>query len=280
MQDGLTLLENGLGLEATVNLKKTGDDCDVGCSDSIPCPLGQYCDYALESHGYCKECLSVSDEDEQRGVVSYLAVPIINLSSYKYILMPLLSQCFLSGLPLRGAQECANTCESTLVSKTCKICGSDVSGISLESANERVPTCNFCPDGLKRQYWEREIPFIGSNATCYKLNQFFLNYQLPESDANCQLALNFNYICDCEGPGYAGADSDTKRMALVWVPRVSAILSFIGSCAIIINVLKDKKKRLKLYCQLMASMSFFDLMGSVAYSLTTIPIPKGERTDD
>ena len=137
-------------------------------------------------------------------------------------------------------------------------------------------TCNFCPDGLQRQYWENEIPFIGSNATCFKLNQFFLNYQLPESDANCQLALNFNYICDCEGPGYAGADNDTKRMALVWVPRVSATLSIIGSCAIIIDVLRDKKKRHKLYCQLMVSMSIFDLMGSVAYSLTTLPIPKGK----
>lgn len=141
---------------------------------------------------------------------------------------------------------------------------------------EGEATCNFCPDGLQRQYWENEIPFIGSNATCFKLNQFFLNYQLPESDANCQLALNFNYICDCEGPGYAGADNDTKRMALVWVPRVSAILSIIGSCAIIIDVLRDKKKRHKLYCQLMVSMSIFDLMGSVAYSLTTLPIPKGE----
>ena len=101
---------------------------------------------------------------------------------------------FIWSLPLRGAQECANTCESTLAGKSCKICGSSVSGSSLQSAMEGEATCNFCPDGLQRQYWENEIPFIGSNATCFKLNQFFLNYQLPESDANCQLALNFNYI--------------------------------------------------------------------------------------
>lgn len=144
---------------------------------------------------------------------------------------------------------------------------------SLQSAVEDEQVCNFCPDDLERSHWDHEIPFIGSNATCYKLNQFFLNYELPADSSNCQLSLNFNYICDCEGKGYAGADTDAKKKALVWVPRVSGILSFIGSCAIIIDVLRDRKKRKKLYCQLMVSMSVFDLMGSVAYSLTTLPIP-------
>lgn len=67
LQDGLNLLENGLGLKAILNVKTTGVECDIGCSDSIACPLGQYCDYAFETHGYCQECLS--NEDEQRVVV-------------------------------------------------------------------------------------------------------------------------------------------------------------------------------------------------------------------
>ena len=186
-------------------------------------------------------------------------------------------QCFLSGLPLDGAQECASTCDSTLTAPSCKICGHAITGSNLESASKDEATCNFCPDGLKKSHWDRDIPFIGSNATCYKLNQFFLNYAIAENDPNCQLALNFNYICDCEGPGYAGANTDAKKRALVWVPRVSAILSFLGSSAIIIDVVRDKKKKHRLYGQLMATMSVFDLMGSAAYSLTTLPIPEGKK---
>ena len=126
---------------------------------------------------------------------------------------------------------------------------------------------------MKKSHFDREIPFIGSNATCYKLNQFFLNYEISKEDPNCQLALGFNYICDCQGPGYMGANSDEKRKYLVWVPRATAILSFLSSAAIIFDVARDKKKRKKIYCQLVATMSIFDLLGSAAYSLTTLPIP-------
>jgi len=249
--DGLYLLEKGLGLETKVDVKKVGNDCNRGCSDRVPCPSSPgswYCDYDLVTQGYCKQC--GLDDDEQR------------------------VECFLSGLSLKGAQECADTCESTLAAPSCKICGKGISGGSLQSAAEDEAQCNFCPDGLKKSHFDREIPFIGSNATCFKLNQFFLNYQIAENDDNCQLALNFNYICDCEGPGYAGANSDAKRRALVWMPRVSGIVSFLSSSAIIVDVVRDKKKRKKLYGQLMLIMSVFDLMGSAAYSLTTLPIPK------
>ena len=60
------------------------------------------------------------------------------------------------------------------------------------------------------------------------------------------------------------------------MPRVSGIVSFLSSSAIIVDVVRDKKKRKKLYGQLMLIMSVFDLMGSAAYSLTTLPIPKGK----
>ena len=91
-----------------------------------------------------------------------------------------------------------------------------------------------------------------------------------------QLALGFNYICGCEGPGYVGANTQAKRLALVWMPRVSAILSIFGSSFIIVDVVRDKTKRRKPFGQLMVAISFFDILGSLAYSLTTLPIPKGK----
>ena len=34
LQDGLNLLDSGLGLEAMLNVKTTGVECDIGCSDN------------------------------------------------------------------------------------------------------------------------------------------------------------------------------------------------------------------------------------------------------
>lgn len=66
---------------------------------------------------------------------------------------------FFSGLPLWAAQECAIACKSKLASSGCKFCGKGISGSSLRSPSEDEPVCVFCPDGLKRSYWDRVIPF-------------------------------------------------------------------------------------------------------------------------
>ena len=82
LQDGQYLLEHGLGLNTSVEVKKTEEECDIGCSERIPCtsPGSWYCDYGLglstNPHGYCQEC--DSDEDKQRNEVSYLWVIIFS----------------------------------------------------------------------------------------------------------------------------------------------------------------------------------------------------------
>jgi len=155
-----------------------------------------------------------------------------------------------------------------------------MSGESLQSTSEGEPSCNFCPDptgtrphALERSHYDRTIPFVRQDSTCREVNQFFLDYDIAEQDPNCQLALAFNYICGCEGPGYVGANTKAKRKALVWAPRASSILSLIGSASIIVDVVRDKHRRRRPYGQLMAAMSIFDLMGSAAYSLSSLPIP-------
>ena len=158
-----------------------------------------------------------------------------------------------------------------------------MSGDNLQSTLEGESSCNFCPDptstyahALKTSHFDRTIPFVRKDSTCKEVNQFFLDYNIAEPNSNCQLALAFNYVCGCDGPGYAGAITVARRTALSWMPRVSSILSLIGSSSIIVDVVMDKKKRRTLQRQLMATMSIFDLMGSAAYSLTTLPIPKSK----
>ena len=123
------------------------------------------------------------------------------------------------------------------------------------------------------------FPFLGEATTCYKMNQFFLSYRIAKEDPNCRLAENFNSVlCGCEGSGYAGANSQAKRTALVWIPRMSALLSFCGSFVIIFYIVRDPSKRRKTNGQLMVTMSVFDLMGSAAYAFTSFPISKGAKT--
>jgi hypothetical protein len=61
------------------------------------------------------------------------------------------------------------------------------------------------------------------------MQAFFNRLEVHKDSGNCRLAQTLNYICGCEGPGYVGANTQAKKNALVWLPRISAILSFLVS---------------------------------------------------
>lgn len=83
-----------------------------------------------------------------------------------------------------------------------------------------------------------------------------------------------NYVCGCSGEGYLGADSLAKQKTLVWLPRVSAMLSMLGSLFIIYDTTKSQAKRKKVMNQLLCGLSIFDIFGALGYVFTTLPIPK------
>ena len=64
------------------------------------------------------------------------------------------------------------------------------------------------------------------------MQSFFERLEVHQDSQNCQFAQSFNYICGCEGTGYAGASTKAKQAALVWLPRVMALLSLMVSCFI------------------------------------------------
>ena len=79
------------------------------------------------------------------------------------------------------------------------------------------------------QYPERDVPLFGENITCDKVYAFFNRLEVHKDSQNCRLAQSVNYICGCEGTGYAGANTEAKQKSLVWMPRVSGILSLMVS---------------------------------------------------
>lgn len=96
---------------------------------------------------------------------------------------------------------------------------------------------------------------------------------LEQDSRDCRLAEISQHICGCSGTYYAGANSQAKRTALVWVPRFMAILSIIGSSIIIFDILHHRQRRAKVFGQLMVLFSSFDLLASISYSLTSLPTP-------
>lgn len=103
----------------------------------------------------------------------------------------------------------------------------DISAFEFGVEN-KADQCEFCPqdDVL---YPKRFVPLLGENVTCYNMQAFFDRLEVHKDSGNCLLAQSFNYICGCEGPGYMGASTHAKKNALVWLPRVSAILSALVS---------------------------------------------------
>jgi len=244
----------------------TSEASDVSCSGSgAICPLNSFC---VDS-SVCRECPPglVEEAGDEGGAAI----------------------CYFGGLSLEASNECAascaggrfalpncrhpyDACKKGLAWEEVQTAGSEEDGSGYDGGGV---VCDFCPSGVKSELSDRFIPLFGAaNITCAMADQFFRDYEIDATGASCEAAMAFNYMCGCEGHGYLGADTESKRNALVWLPRVSAIISAICSTAIIVDVLKSKKKRGKMYGQLMAVMSTFDLMGSVAYSFTSLPTPK------
>lgn len=101
-------------------------------------------------------------------------------------------------------------------------------------------------------YPHRKFPMFGNEIECWQMQAFFERIKYSDDSLNCRLAQSFNHICGCEGSGYAGANTDAKKAALVWLPRIMAILSILVSICML-NILYATIKpnsALSLYCSL------------------------------
>ena len=205
MEDGEALRSNAIGLTATLRLVPFTMSCQTECSVHNDCPDKHFCNFDYETHGYCESCTGFDEN------------------------------CYFSGLPLEGAQHCAEICGSSLTFDDCKLCKQAVTGDALGTATSESDTCEFCPSPyLDQSYHDVVVPMFGDGITCFLLDEFFTNYEISTQDKNCQISLMYNFLCGCEGgTGYAGANTPAKRKAFVWLPRSTSIISFIVRTAIL-----------------------------------------------
>jgi hypothetical protein len=94
--------------------------------------------------------------------------------------------------------------------------------------------CSFCPEeGFQVPESYREKPvvilnrFLGFTPTCEVAFDF--QYQLRADDFLCWSATLRSDVCGCNGGvwDYMNADTEAKKIALAWLPRVAALLSLI-----------------------------------------------------
>jgi hypothetical protein len=214
--EGLALLGSKIGVDAKVEVDVFGAACyppypgdnDDVCKQNLPCDENKFCMFNskliapdLYESGNCLPCpddpTSCYFDDRFSGV--------------------------------QTVESCAKYCDaaSALARKECKFCAADLTGFSFGVDNEEN-RCQFCPKN-DVQFPERKVQLFGDNITCSQMQSFFERLPVPKDSSNCQLAQSVNYICGCEGQGYAGANTNTKKVVLVWLPRTAAILSMLVS---------------------------------------------------
>mmetsp|Transcript_8052 Transcript_8052/g.20042 ORF Transcript_8052/g.20042 Transcript_8052/m.20042 type:complete len:891 (-) Transcript_8052:55-2727(-) len=279
--------------------------CAAGCTKEFECEGTDTCNFNSGEFGECTpvEFKAVCNQEANYGVDHMKCLGEREFCDFKYGKRGECSRCpedfdscFFSNLNSLGAEECNAVCNdgnaNNIKAAPCKFCQRgtytlDELSDGFYSLQEDVTEpCEFCAsttgskcytgsDRWDMKYPERTIPILGTEVKCWLVAEFYKSLNIKANTVGCDSARAFNYICGCsDTPGYAGAKSDSKMIALVWCPRIGAILSILGSSLMILTVLQDEEKRKKVIGQLIIFLCGFDIIGSVGYALASYPTPK------
>lgn len=218
-EDGHRIRGNHIGEYASVQVGITGQACvnympfgnlcteKVVCSENEFCPLDRNVVDSEDVVGWCWPC-PLDARGDPDPLVCYFD--------------------FDGGGAVRTpefVENCVHSCDAQLEFRNCKFCPNNLNPIDF-GVEHQSEKCSFCPNH-DLEHPDRLVPFFGKNVTCWQMQSFYENIDIPKDSQNCALAQNMNFICGCEGVGYAGANTKTRQVALAWTPRVMAILSIM-----------------------------------------------------
>ena len=219
--DGQNMFRSKIGKTATIEVSVFGAGCflhwgweeeTLVCSDRMPCDIDTFCEYKTDplsedrySSGFCTSC-----PRDANGEIDPIS-------------------CYFNvhdADTVQNTESCVDACKAEEeFNGECKFCTSQLTEFKFGVENE-ADRCVFCQQD-DVQFPDRIVSLIGESVTCSKLDSFFKRLPVSTDTSNCELIRSVNYICGCEGVGYAGANTQAKKNALVWVPRVTAILSMM-----------------------------------------------------
>lgn len=155
------------------------------------------------------------------------------------------------------------------------------------------PSCTMCSDPLPQEMLERtlsDVPPYNTLSCGLAENAFMfmadgdvipLGEQADFLEFECRTMKTMGYLCGCNDGVFAywGADSRPKQYAAVWMQRVTAILSLVGSIAILVDIFKAKRLSKSAYHQIVFCLSFFDILSSISWGLGPLPTSESAAVD-
>jgi hypothetical protein len=174
-------------------------------------------------------------------------------------------------------------------------CGFIQAGLGGVCGCPPVPSyCDFCPNDPEVPWPDTPFPYsryeFDTELSCREISDAVT--QLNEDDFRCYRARLVSFVCGCNGGErqYFGTNSTGQRAALAWIPRVSGLLSLLGSVCIVVDVLVrySKKKTMlprtsnnnqarPVYDSLVGAMAGFDAITSICWILSSAPTWKHDR---
>eukprot|EP00804_Cyclotella_cryptica_P028422 CCRYP_014205-RB/>CCRYP_014205-RB protein AED:0.05 eAED:0.05 QI:64/1/1/1/0.25/0.6/5/1414/604 len=221
-EDGKQLLTSEHNAVAHIEVQLFGTICSFAsdnCNRKLPCEESKYCHYSdvvvddEYTQGICIRCPTFDNGEPDP------ARCFFDRDTYG-------DDSFSNYVP-DVVKSCAQACNASLVSDGCKFCSTEVSALDF-GVEDKADQCYFCPNN-DVQYLQKFVPLFGANITCWMVQTFFKRMEVHKDSPNCRLVQSMNYMCGCSGTGYAGANTHTKQVVLVWVPRVAAMFSMAGS---------------------------------------------------
>ena len=131
---------------------------------------------------------------------------------------------------IRNVESCAESCGVDAYLQTglsCKVCPTkdDLFRFDTQNGND---TCSFCPND-EIQNPDRKIIRLFGSFTCSQADSFFGRLPVSKNSKMCASSQELGRICGCADEGDTGSLNETQKNALVWMPRVAAVLSLLVS---------------------------------------------------
>jgi hypothetical protein len=142
--------------------------------------------------------------------------------------------------------------------------------------------CQWCrgQEGIPKEYYSNQFANLESGIwdssglggrvlTCGVADQ--MQFLIPKDAYRCWEVQQLSWKCGCNDFlwGYLGANTPPKQAVFAWLPRLSGLISFIGSLLVVRDTIFHKERRKKMYNQLVVGMSVFDLLSSLNFMVST-----------
>lgn len=138
--------------------------------------------------------------------------------------------------------------------------------------DERLEVCSMCDDAatnysIPETFRDQAYPLVPA-LTCGYVDTSSAAYS--SKSLECYGLQTFAHHCGCRDGFYPYGNTENRfqQVVMAWAPRPAAILSVIGSLSIM-SIAGQSGRRHTLYHQFMIGISFFDILSSIANTLST-----------